>query len=408
MGAISLVFFARCRPLMPRTEKPSRLTLVSLALNAGLLAFVLFSNKPAPANGLAAAIPARPAPAPEAPAAPVEAAARPTPAMDWKESLQQSRAPRHILIAAVQADFDAKWNQRDADLRQRYTNGEIEIEDLALLNLDREIAFEATVRDALGENAFREWDRARKFADINTAALVLSSKEADKLHDIRTALTERLRALERSKLKKEIDPTTYEDRYELAQADYEQELKKLVGFQRFNEARDSGIPAYLRRELRGLGLSDAQFAQIQEIEGTYGDGTADLQYSAQAGAIDAIKLDQEQETLTQLRDSQLQQILRPQAYALYCKQQDPRYQTMTDFADRWQLSGQDVENVFQLLQAHETEIRRLKLAAYTAGLPAEETRMQVSGLQAQLDESLRKTLRTDQLEKLKRNGVIRP
>jgi hypothetical protein len=312
------------------------------------------------------------------------------------------------LIAAIQADFHAKWNERDLELQKQYTNGKVEMEDLALFNLDREIALEAALRDALGEDAFREWDRNRKFFDINTGALALTADEANELHPLRTALTDRLRALERAKLKKEIDPATYEERLETAQADYEQELKKLVGFERFNEARDSGIPAYLRRELRGLGISETQFAQVQEIEGAFGDGRADLQVAAQQGSIDSVKLDQEQETLTQLKEAQLQQALGEKAYALYRKQQDPRYQTMVDFAPSWRLSAQDIENVFDLLHAHETETRRVKLSAYAAGTPPDKIQDQVSTLQTQLNESLLKTLSSEQIANLRRNGVVGP
>ncbi len=328
--------------------------------------------------------------------------------MDWKERLRQGDIPRHVLIAAIQADFHAEWDRRDIDLRRQYADGKIEIEDLALFNLDREIALEATMRDALGEDAFGEWDRDRQLFNINTSILSLSDDEMYKLRSIRTALTDRLRALERSKLKKEINPATYEERYELAQADYERELKNLIGLQRFDETRDSGIPAYLRRNLRGLGISSDQLAQIQEIENAFGDGRAELQAAAQHGSIDSGKLDQEQDALTHLRDAQLQQTLGEEAYALYRKRQDPRYQTMTEFAKNWRLTEQDVENIFQLLHANETETRRIKLTDYAAGLPPEETGEKISALQAKLNESLRQTLSPEQAENLRRNGIIHP
>ena len=395
------------------TEKTSPLTIASLALNAGLIAVLLLANLRNSPPQIA-----RPAPEDElhgrtrSPLGAADEQTRPsmreTDGTDWRESLHRSNVPRHVLIAAIQADFHAKWSERDIELQKQYTNGKVEMEDLALFNLDREIALEAAMRDALGEDAFREWDRNRKFFDINTGALALTADEANKLHPLRTALTDRLRALERAKLKKEIDPAAYDERVEIAQADYEQELKKLVGFERFNEARDSGIPAYLRRELRGLGISEAQFAQVQEIEGTFGDGRADLQIAAQHGSIDSAKLDQEQEALTQLREAQLQQALGEKAYALYRKQQDPRYQTMVDFAPSWRLSAQDIENVFELLHAHETETRRVKLSAYAAGIPPEKIQDQVSALQARLNESLLQTLSSEQIAKLGRNGVVGP
>lgn len=398
---------------MPRPEKFSRLTIPSLALNAGLTVSLLLAIRHGSPAESSRAGEHRETSGQRGET--LEQIDRQTPAStrdgnttDWKESLKQSGVPRHVFIAAIQADFQAKWSQRDVALQKQYTNGEIEIEDLALLNLDREIALEATLREALGEAAFREWDRERKFFDINTGVLALSADEADKLHGVRTELTERLRSLERSKLKKEIDPATYDERYENAQADYEDRLRKLVGFKRFDEARESGLPAYLRRELRGLGITQAQFAQIQEIEGAFGDGRADLQSSASSGAIDAAQGDQEQEALADLRVAQLQQILGEKAYALYRKQQDVRYQTMVDFAPSWRLSAQDVENVFQLLHAHETETRRIKLSAYAAGLSPEKIQDHVSGLQARLNESLLQTLSPEQVEKLRRNGVVGP
>jgi len=396
---------------MSSTPNFRRIALVSLTLNAGLIGWLLFAGTRDPSSASSQPI------SPQEPAAQKsdesESANRQAPASvpdagmtDWKEALRQSSIPRHAFIAAVQADFDEEWNQRDEDLRKRYTNGEVEVEDLALLNVDREIALEAAMREALGEDAFREWDRQRKFADVNISALTLSEGEANKLHAIRTGLTDRYRALERSKLKKEIDPATYDDLYELAQADYEQELRNLVGFERFSEAKDSGITAYLRRDLRGLGVSESQFAQIRDLEGSIADSKADLEYEVSAGLIDSAKLDHERQIRDNMRDEQLQQILGEQAYALYRKQQDPRYQTMIDFAKDWRLADQDVESAYQLIHAHEVEVRRTKLAAYAAGRTHEEVQEQVSGLQARLSESLLQALTPEQVEKLRRNGVV--
>ncbi len=393
---------------MPRPPKIGRLALASLALNAGLIAALLFlHHRPVPGG------PPRPVPPTATATAETSALSPPratasAEATDWKRSLLEADIPRHAFIAAIRADFDARWNQRDRELQKRYSDGEIEIEDLALFNLDREIALEAAMREALGEAAFREWDRERKFADVNTAALALTATEADGLHALRTSLTDRLRNLERAKLKKELAPDGYAEGYELAQADYEQALRNLVGFQRFNEARDSGIPAYLRRELRGLDISQAQLVQIQDIEGAFGDAKADLQYEAGSGSIDSIKLSREQETLAHWRTEQLQQILGEKAYDVYRRQQDPRYQTMIDFAKDWGLTPQNAETVFQLLVGHETEARRLKLAAYAAGTPPEQTQARLGELQARLDETMRQTLAPEQAEQLRRNGILGP
>ena len=396
---------------MPRSKKLGHVTIASVALNFGLVAFLLLSKpRGSPVEG--------PGPIPPHAAYPkgsdtIQSASRPVPdstdtaiAIDWKTRLQQGDIPRHVLVAAIQADFHANWDRREDDLRKQYTDGKIEVGDLALFSLDREIALEATIREALGERAFREWDGKRKIFDIDTGALALGDDEANKLHSLRASTTERLRALERAKLKNEIGPADYDERHELAQADYEQALKDLIGSQRFNDARGSGLPAYLRRDLRGLGISEAQLAQIQNVEGTFGEGRADLHAAANSGAIDNVKLDQENDALNQLRDEQLHQILGEEAYSLYRRQQDPRYQTMNDFANTWQLTRQDVENVFQLFLANDTETRRIKLADYAAGIPPDETEKKVSALQAKFHESINQTLSPEQLEKLRRNGII--
>lgn len=396
---------------MPRSKKIGHVTIASVALNFGLVAFLLFSKpRGSPVEG--------PVPIPPHAAYPrgsdtIQSASRPVPdstdtaiVIDWKTRLQQGDIPRHVLVAAIQADFHANWDRRENDLRKQYTDGKIEVGDLALFSLDREIALEATIREALGERAFREWDGKRKIFDIDTGALALGDDEANKLHSLRASTTERLRALERAKLKNEIGPADYDERHELAQADYEQALKDLIGSQRFNEARGSGLPAYLRRDLRGLGISEAQLAQIQNVEETFGEGRADLHAAANSGTIDNVKLDQENDALNQLRDEQLHQILGEEAYSLYRRQQDPRYQTMNDFANTWQLTRQDVENVFQLFLANETETRRIKLADYAAGIPPDETEKKVSALHAKFNESINRTLSPEQVEKLRRNGII--
>lgn len=395
---------------MSRPEKPSRFTTVSLALNAGLIALLLFMGRPD--SFLASSSPTgrgdrgRDTPGSTTPQAPDSPAA--VAMIDWQKSLRQSDIPPHVFIAAIQADFNEKWAPRDRDLQKRYADGEAKIEELSLLHLDREIALEAAMRDALDAESFRDWDRDRKFADINTVDLALSGDEANSLHNVRTARTDRLRTLERSLLTKEIDPATFQERCELVQADYEQEVRNLVGFQRYNLARDSGIPAYLRRDLRELGVSDAQLSQIQELEGDFGDGRTDLEVAAQHGSINSVKLDHEQATLAQSKDDQLKKILGKEAYALYHKQADPRYQTMVDSAASWKLSKQDVENVFQLLQAHESETRRIKLAGYTSGRSPAEIQAQVAGLREQLNDALLRTLSTEQAENLKRNGIVGP
>jgi len=394
---------------MPSTEKLSRFTLASLALNAGLIALLFFTNRPDSSPEHSRSIPPGGRSGETLQGATQQAGATSDASeKDWREGLRQSDIPRHVFIAALQADFYAKGGPADIALQKRYSMGEVKAEAMELFNLEREIALEAAMREGLGAQAFREWDRERKFADINTSALALSGDETDKLYSARIAHTDQLRALERSQLTKEIDPATYNERLEFAQADYELELRNLVGFQRYNEARDSGIPAYLRRDLRRLGISESQFAQIRDLEGKFGDERTDLGVAVQYGTLDNTKRDQEQATLEQSRDTQLRQILGEAAYDLYRKQTDARYQTMTDIAKSGQLTHQDVENVFQIVQATETEIRRIKLADYAAGLSPEETGKKVSSLDAHLKESLQQLLSPAQVERLRLNGIIRP
>jgi hypothetical protein len=332
---------------------------------------------------------------------------------DWKQwiSMNRSSIPSHVLAAMVQADFDQRWQMHQDETYQKYLNGEIDIDSLTLLNIEREIEQEKELLETMGAEKFQAWDKARQFFDINLDLLKLSDSETDSFYQLRKRLHQQFRELEIAKQKKEIDQAAYDEQREKMQADYEQQARALLGFERFRTTQGEGLSADLKRNLRDLNVTAEQLGNLETLESHWMQKQADLQRDAEQGYADLDTYEKEMAGLRDWRNRELQRTLGTNAVAFYERQQDSRYVDMKNFGAKWGVNDRDIELIYSVLKEYDqaTRIYQKQLPILEASgntVKRDEVKATLQKLSTQTAQTLREYLGPERFDTLKRNSVL--
>lgn len=329
----------------------------------------------------------------------------------WVDLLRDAGAPDSFLATIIQADFDQHWQTRCADMQRKYQDGEADINDMAILNADREMELEKQMQHTLGEEGFKSWDEARQFTDINVVALNLTPAETDSLYQLRKRLQQQFHDADLAKAQKEIDQAEYDSRREAANADYQQQLRLLLGYQRYNLAKGSGISADVQHTLKEMKVGDDQLMAMENIEHQWGDKQAALQQKVEAGELNQADFEHQMQALQDWRQQKLQSALGTNAFDYFQKQQDQRYVDMQSFAGRWGLGEQDVEQIYKALSNYDRTVQSYKSqidACEANGDSAKEDELKnsLASFANQTQQSLLQYLGQDRFNTLKNNHIL--
>lgn len=330
---------------------------------------------------------------------------------DWVDLLRNAGAPESLLTTLIQSDFDRRWQSRAADLQKKYENNEADINDIALMNIEHDSDLEREMENTLGEDGFKHWDEARQFSDINVAALDLTPAETDSLYQLRKRLQQQLRAAEIAKDKKEIDQAELDSRHEAAEVEYQQQLRLLLGYQRYNLAKGSGIPDDIKHTLKEMNVGQDQLAEVETIQDKSDDKQAELEQEVEAGELNEAGFQQQMQSLRDWQQQQMQSALGTNAFAYFQKQQDPRYVNMQSFAINWGLSDQDIEQVYGALNNYDRTVQdyQQQMNACQANGDTEkedEIKQALQTFSVQTAQSLQQYLGPQRYQTLKQNRIL--
>lgn len=329
----------------------------------------------------------------------------------WVDLLRDAGASDSFLATIIQTDFDQHWQTRYADMQRKYQDGEVDINDMAILNADREMELEKQMQNELGEKGFKSWDEARQFSDINVAALNLTPAETDSLYQWRKRLQQQFHDADIAKAQKEIDQAEYDNRREAANAEYQQQLRLLLGYQRYKLAKGSGIPADVQHTLKEMKVGDDQLMAMENIEHQWGDQQAALQQKVEAGELNQADFEQQMQALQDWQQQKLQSTLGTNAFDYFQKQQDQRYVDMQSYAGRWGLGEQDVEQIYRTLSNYDKTVQSYKsqisvCEASGDSAKKDEIKNSLTSFANQTQQSLRQYLGQDRFNTLKNNHIL--
>lgn len=271
---------------------------------------------------------------------------------NWIEVLRDQNVPEKTIARLAMADFDDRWQGRQAAAQDAYNRGDIDSDGLAAVERDHDVEEERDLRAKLGEEAFRRWDRERLFQQFNLRNVNLTPAESDSLYDLATNLRQRLRDLEKERQENQIDQSAYNSAQAKAQSDFESQLRALLGDERCSALRGvDPTVGELRRGLRGVSLDNQQFALLLQAQEQWDSTRAQLEQ--QLVETGNTNLQQQIDALGAKRDQVFAGILGTNGFALYEKQQDSRYLEMQKNAARWGLDNSTIDYVYTAIEMYE-------------------------------------------------------
>jgi len=328
---------------------------------------------------------------------------------DWHSWLIQLRAagvPNKVLAGLVMADFEDRWDQQQRELQRKFDNGDVDPDVLAAADADHASALDAEMRQALGEQGFRDWDRERTLRDFDFSGVNLSTSERDGLYQLRKDLSTKRKEFEDASRRGEIDEAELNAKLAAAQADYQQQMKTLLGDARYTALTTTPDPGIgdLKRQVRGLNVGDDQMTALMQ---------AQQQWSHQRSQIndDAPGYETQMQALDKARDDAFQKILGPDGYAAYQKQQDASYLTLKHYANAWQLAPGDIDYLYGAIHNYNQNVqdyrdRARAMEAQGQVVDWDSVQKNIDSFSQQTEQTLSFYLGADRFSKIKQNDVF--
>lgn len=360
---------------------------ISLATNVLLLAALIASTairRPASPPAPPAAVPvARSAATPPAPGngPPIRLGGD---WHNWIEPLRAAQVPVDVLAGLVQADFDRRWQVRQAELQAKYLRGEIGSDQLALADLEREAALDREWQAALGPEGYRAWDMPRVLQGFASERAQLSAPERAAVYDLERGLRADLHQMQEDKLRGRIDQATFDAKQQGAQDEVTQKLRALLGAPRASQLQGADdTPGTLQRALRDLPVTAPQFAALADVQ-QHWDRTRSALVTEQVGTQNPALSDRIAAAETQWRQD-FERIAGAAALERYLQAQDSRYADLQRHAARWGVAPDAVDPIFARLKNFEETVRAYRLDAQARAVApaASETTLRQFGRDAE-------------------------
>lgn len=394
----------------------SRATRISVVLNLALLLVVAWQwrdrHRSARAEGSTAA-PTRTAVAPSAgPVHPRGAVAAPAHPVEigagwqsWIEPLRAAKVPTDVLAGLVRADFDRRWQPRQAEMQQKYLGGTVDADALAAFAVEHDIESERDLAAALGADEFRRWDMDRVLKELPPAASALNDTERGNVYDVQRRLRDELRQAELDRLRGATDQATMEQRQQQARDAANAQLRTLLGSDRAAQLQGvDDTEGNLRRQLRGTAVSDTQLQALANAQRTFDQTRSDL-VQRQTETEDPAYGKQAAEAEERFAAA-FEQIAGARAFDEATQRADSRYNDLQKFAGEWKLSQTETQRIYQTIATVDTAVRQYQLDAATRGVDVDAQTNAVQALQRRTIAALTEKLGAERIALLQRNGIL--
>lgn len=394
---------------MSRDSAPRILVVLNVALSVAALVLALRMRQPAPAVEVA---PIKVATAKSVATVPAVAhfptAATPADQRRWLiDQLRAMGVPNKVLAQIVLKDLDQRWNKYATEVTLQ-TRGNAEV--LTKLNLQIEKQRDADMRAALGEEGFKEWDTDNMRREVNSGGIKLSGPETDTAYALWKKLRQRDLELREQKFEGKIDEAGVGEAYAKDAQAFQQQLKTLLGDERFAQAQAGGpraAAADLRQDFAKVNATEAQFQELLQTQQQWNALRADL---AKNPGDDATYV-QSLKDLDEARDQEYRRVLGADAFDAYKKQQDPTYSEMKKYQQIWGLDDSKIDHVYGAMRyfqqnAEDYQSSARALAAKGQQVDWDAVTKNLQQFAQQTRQSLQNYLGPDSFEKLQRNGLL--
>jgi hypothetical protein len=327
------------------------------------------------------------------------------------DQLRAAGVPNDVLARVVLSDLEEGWQKRFEEGALKDPGNP---DTMAALHLEQEKDTEAQMRAALGEEGFKSWDQGNLLREVNLGKISLTAAETNSIYDLKKKLRERRRDLDQARLNGEKDDAQINDDSDQAYADFNQQMKTLLGDERYAKSQgvdDGAAAANLKQDLAKVNPSDSQFQDLLKaqqqlndrrsaVDKQFQDDPSSADYTAQLKALD----DQ--------RDQEYQRVLGTNVFATLQKQQDLDYSKMKKYENIWGLDDNKIDYVYGTLNYYEKSVQDYQdqartLAAQGQNVDWATINKNLQQFAQQTQQGIQNYLGQDSFTKMQRNGVFR-
>jgi hypothetical protein len=331
--------------------------------------------------------------------------------------LEQMGIPRDTLINALLENFNRRSTQRVVALQKKYAPKLVPEREMIELSRQCDIDQTRELKEALGEEGYRAWDKEQTLRALNRARvpgdeLPMSAEEAEQAYRLQKDFDQKARELQMAMEDGIADKADAGTLQAQAQQALDRELEKLLGKQRFEELRSNTAPTTeVYRTFGDLNPTPDQANAVLHAEKDYGARQAALTKRLTENPADAASITAELKAMSDAQDDNLRQIFGAEAYDSYKVEHDRTYQTLKQYADAWNLNGEEVQQVYQSVSAFQQQADRMRAAAALneqAGQKVDwkAVNAAIEQAQQQTEAGLQSMIGADRLRRLKQNGIL--
>lgn len=317
-----------------------------------------------------------------------------------------------VMVADfVSAQMNRQMEDERQELERRIRRGETDPRERIRFQAAWWANRRSVLESALGPEAYVAWDKENVLRQFDLTGLSLTSDQENQLYELAKARQDVNQALNWANNLGQIDPTEYREQEKTGRKDYDQALEQLLGTARAQQIKQDNDWSFgrTRWDLRNASLSDAQFDALFTALQQNNEKQQELRQLSRAGEpIDGSKWRE----LSEERERSIQQAIGDAGFEMYKKTQDHRYSQMQQYATAWQLSDDQIDRVYQMIQDATQAVKDFRNQAQAdakAGSKIDWSAINqgVEDHKAQVESDLRRYLGDERFEKMKRAGVLR-
>ena len=331
--------------------------------------------------------------------------------------LEQLGIPRETLVNALLESFNRRSTQRVVALQKKYAPKLVPEREMIELARQCDIDQTHELKEALGEEGYRAWDKEQTLHALNRARvpgdeLPMTADEAEQAYRLQKDFDQKAKELQMAMEDGVADKADAGTLQAQAQQALDRDLEKLLGKERFSELRSNTPPTTeVYRTFGDLNPSPDQAHAVVQAESDYRARQAALTKRLTENPAEATNVMAELQALADVREQTYRQLFGSDAYDNFKLTHDATYQTLKQYADAWNLNADEVKQVYQSVNTFQQQADRMRAAAslrQDAGQPVDWKAVNASIEQAQqqTEAVLQSTIGQDRLRRLKQNGLL--
>jgi hypothetical protein len=331
--------------------------------------------------------------------------------------LERLGIPRDTLVNALLESFNRRSTQQVVALQKKYAPKLVPEREMIELSRQCDIEQTRELKEALGEEGYRAWDKEQTLHALNRARvpgdeLPMTADEAEQAYRLQKDFDQKAKELQLAMEDGVADKADAGTLQAQAQQALDRDLEKLLGKERFSELRSNTPPTTeVYRTFGDLNPSPDQANAVIRADGDYHACQAALTKRLTENPAETANVMAELQALADAREQTYRQLFGADAYDNFKLTHDATYQTLKQYADAWNLNADEVKQVYQSVNTFQQQADRMRAAAslrQEAGQSVDwkEVNASIEQAQQQTETVLQSAIGPERLRRLKQNGLL--